>query len=136
MTQSSYMVMVVPVSQAEAMNRVLNVLFGDSGDNLSVPASSDGGSTTTHMYLGQPVPNALTLARIQALYASILSDDVSPAGGWPLMDGEIEILSKADALTAALSLYVNTNTGENAAALPLLNKATVFSALGLQDPND
>jgi hypothetical protein len=136
MTQSSYMVLVVPIAQAEAMNRVLNVLFGDSGDNLSVPASDDGGSTTTHMWLGMPVPNASTLAHIQSLYASILADTVAPEGGWPLMDGEVEILSKADALTAALSLYVNTNTGENAAALPLLNKATVFSALGLQDPND
>lgn len=136
MTQSSYMVLVIPVAQAEAMNRVLNVVFSDTGDNFSLPASNDGGNTTTHMWLGMPVPNPTVLAEIQSLYASILADTVAPAGGWPLMDGQIEVLSKADALTAALTLYVNTNTGENASALPLQNKATVFAARGLQDPND
>lgn len=119
---ASYAILVIPDEHKAAMNRTLNVLFADSGDNLSQPLSADGQEPASHWFGGWPV-SAEQANRLQTLAADL----PEPDEGWPY-----EGVSEEAAEAAAAAIYININTGEDAEALPEQNRTTVFAALGLQ----
>lgn len=119
---SSYAIYVIPDAHKNAINRVLNLLWSDSGDNISQPLSADGQFPASHWFGGQPV-SAAGANGLQAL-----GDNMPvPSGGWPY-----EGVSEQAAIDAVAALYLNVNTGETAEDLPEQNRTTVFAALGLQ----
>ena len=119
---SSYAIVVVPDAHKNAANRVFNLLFSDSGDNLSQPLSADAQEPASHWFGGWPVSPE------QANTLQTLGDSMPiPSEGWPH-----EGVSEEDAAAAVAALYINVNTGEDAETLPEQNRQTVFAALGLQ----
>lgn len=119
---SSYAIYVIPDAHKAAINLVLNLLWSDSGDNISQPLSSDGQEPATHWFGGQPV-SAASANELQTL-----GDNMPvPSEGWPY-----EGVSEQAAIDAVAALYINVNTGEDAETLPEQNRTTVFAALGLQ----
>lgn len=122
MTQPSYCILVIPDEHKGPINRVLNALFGDSGDNLSQPLSANGADPATYWYGGWPVTAE------QANQLQGLGDNMPvPDGGWPYMD-----VTEEQAVAAVAALYLNVNTGPTAEDLPAQNRATVFAALSIQ----
>jgi uncharacterized protein YdbL (DUF1318 family) len=129
---SSYAVSVIPDAHKNALNRVCNLLFSDSGDNLSQPLSANGQAPATHWFGGGPVSamqsSVFASLQEQASQQGTLGEAVpAPPEGWPYMG-----VSEADAIAALAALYINVNTGEDAEELPEQNRQTVFAALGLQ----
>lgn len=129
---SSYGITVIADAHKNALNRVCNLLFSDTGDNLSQPLSANAAFPASHWFGGGPIT-----AEQAALFASLQAEASTsgtigaavpaPPEGWPYMGVE-----EADAVAAIAALYMNVVTGEDAEALPAQNRATVFAALGLQ----
>jgi hypothetical protein len=110
MTWYNHAAVIVPVAHATAANRLLNVIFSDTGDNLARHLSPSGELPATHN-AGSLMVDESWLGTCQTgLADKIDSDVVAPPGGWPWMDGETEILSKADAMAAANALIISVKS--------------------------
>lgn len=125
-----------PVAQAEAANRLFNVIQSDSGDNLSRFLSATGAEPASHVAGSFVVQQSWIALCVDGLADKIEADEVAPAGGWPLMDGETVLLSKADAKTAANALIISVKAmdvvePDNLAAFAARNFAAVYDAENL-----
>lgn len=121
----------IPVAHAWAMNRVFNLILGDSGDNIAQRYSADGQEPATHLS-GGAIVDAEWLATFQNLPSTL----PTPEGGWP--EGTSETLpTEADALAAvaAFDLFARTNANigaaidaTNAAMLDAMNIVEIIPA--------
>lgn len=131
MTTHHRAIVVCPVAHGNAINRVMNKLWDDSGDNLSRPLSSNGQPPATLLYDSRDI-TVEELAVLLNLRALVLSDEWVPDGGWPVEIGSHDPVSKQDALDALAATQVYTVSGEDASALAGPLRASVFTTLGVQ----
>lgn len=133
---ASYAVYVVPDAHRQSANRLFAMVLGDDilgSNNLGQPAcgASEPVPTyedeATHWLGGRPVD-----AEWLATFQNLSTDLPSPDGGWPLVVGGNTVLTEQEAQDAAGALYINVNTGEDAASLPQQNLNTVCAALSIR----
>lgn len=137
MATRSYAVSVIPTTHKQAINRLIAMIEGEDvalSENISRPANADGsytdpldvGPDATHWYGGRYVD-----AQWLMIYQSLNTLLPTPAGGWPLMVGEEEVLSEAEAIAAAAALVVQVTTGPSDPQMPQVTLGAACAALGI-----
>lgn len=96
----TYAVWICPVEHINAMSRVMNVIYGDTGNRFGTPASATGQNPPTHGMSGDYIT-----PEIDAVFAGLATALPEPAGGWPFM-GVTE--AEAEAAVAALDMTRKT----------------------------
>jgi hypothetical protein len=118
-----YAILLSPMQHRNAINRVLNLLWNDEGDNLGRYASPNGALPATHT-LGGIGLSTSGVAAVHGLATTL----PTPPGGWPYAG-----VTEQEAQAAVAALYINVNSGsEDYAILAAENMATVMAAKGLQ----
>lgn len=102
---STYSLIIIPIAHAEAFNRMLNVIFNDSGDNLSRDASPDGKFPVTHKVGGAPLPvDFLAFLHSMGTVPFVLP----PGQSYPLPGG----ITEQNVIDARAAVSVETSSGD------------------------
>lgn len=133
MTQTNSAFIRVPAAMEDNANRLLNVIFQDVGDNLSIRLSVSGSEPATWVTASVNLTNPTWWSWFGDLAAAIQADDIAPEGGWPLMDGETTVLTKAHALAVANVMGMNTKSkilepGESIVSLAKANRGAALAS--------
>lgn len=100
----------VPVAHQEPINRLINLVMNSMGDNLTVQCNPTSSYLDPVTHIGC---NIALNAQEAAIFDDLPGNIPTPAGGWPVMDGEDVVLTEADAIAAAAAFrYYKTNDPE------------------------